>query len=115
MSNQPEPTGDRGTADPTAARATIRVVTDSACDLPQAVADDLGIEIVPLTIRIDGQEFVDRNFQIESFCGVTPKADAVLGVDAADVPQLAFTIEHNHFRRSFRSHRIGELVARVFE
>ena len=60
MSNQPEPTGDRGTADPTAARATIRVVTDSACDLPQAVADDLGIEIVPLTIRIDGQEFVDR-------------------------------------------------------
>jgi DegV family protein with EDD domain len=38
----------------------IRVVTDSACDLPQAVADELGIEIVPLTIRIDGHEFVDR-------------------------------------------------------
>lgn len=60
MSNQPEPTGDRGTADPTAARTAIRIVTDSACDLPQAVADELGIEIVPLTIRIDGQEFVDR-------------------------------------------------------
>lgn len=38
----------------------IRIVTDSACDLPQAVADELGIEIVPLTIRIDGHEFVDR-------------------------------------------------------
>ncbi|HEY7626186.1 MAG TPA: DegV family protein [Ilumatobacteraceae bacterium] len=38
----------------------VRIVTDSACDLPQSVADELGIEIVPLTIRIDGKEFVDR-------------------------------------------------------
>ena len=38
----------------------VRIVTDSACDLPQSVADDLGIEIVPLTIRIDGVEYVDR-------------------------------------------------------
>jgi DegV family protein with EDD domain len=38
----------------------IRIVTDSACDLPQGVADELGIEIVPLTIRIDGKEYVDR-------------------------------------------------------
>lgn len=38
----------------------VRIVTDSACDLPQSVADELGIEIVPLTIRIDGQEYVDR-------------------------------------------------------
>lgn len=38
----------------------IRIVTDSACDLPQPVADELGIEIVPLTIRIDGKEYVDR-------------------------------------------------------
>ena len=38
----------------------VRIVTDSACDLPQQVADELGIEIVPLTIRIDGEEYVDR-------------------------------------------------------
>lgn len=38
----------------------VRIVTDSACDLPQAVADEFGIEIVPLTIRIDGKEYVDR-------------------------------------------------------
>jgi DegV family protein with EDD domain len=38
----------------------VRIVTDSACDLPQSVADELGIEIVPLTIRIDGNEYVDR-------------------------------------------------------
>ena len=38
----------------------VRIVTDSACDLPQRVANELGIEIVPLTIRIDGNEYVDR-------------------------------------------------------
>lgn len=38
----------------------VRIVTDSACDLPQSVADELGIEIVPLTIRINGVEYVDR-------------------------------------------------------
>ncbi len=39
----------------------VRIVTDSACDLPQTVADELGIEIVPLTIRIDGKEYTDRS------------------------------------------------------
>jgi len=38
----------------------VRIVTDSACDLPQSVADEFAIEIVPLTIRIDGHEYVDR-------------------------------------------------------
>ncbi|NCZ87363.1 MAG: hypothetical protein EBY95_07920, partial [Actinobacteria bacterium] len=30
---------------------TIRIVTDSACDLPQQLADQHGITIVPLTFR----------------------------------------------------------------
>ncbi len=38
----------------------VRVVTDSACDLPVARAEELGIEIVPLTIRFGTEEFVDR-------------------------------------------------------
>jgi DegV family protein with EDD domain len=41
-------------------RSTVRLVTDSACDLPQSVVDELGIEIVPLTIRMGDEEFVDR-------------------------------------------------------
>lgn len=39
---------------------TIRIVTDSACDLPDALAQELGIDIVPLTIRFGEEEFVDR-------------------------------------------------------
>jgi DegV family protein with EDD domain len=38
----------------------VRVVTDSACDLPQELVDALGIEIVPLTIRFGTEELVDR-------------------------------------------------------
>jgi DegV family protein with EDD domain len=38
----------------------VRVVTDSACDLPDDLATRFGIEIVPLTIRFGEEELVDR-------------------------------------------------------
>ena len=39
---------------------TVKVVTDSACDLAQELADELGITIVPLTVRFGEEEFLDR-------------------------------------------------------
>lgn len=41
-------------------RVSVRIVTDSACDLPQAVVDQHGVTIVPLTIRFGDDEYVDR-------------------------------------------------------
>lgn len=38
----------------------VRIVTDSACDLPADLAQELGIEIVPLSIRFGSEEFIDR-------------------------------------------------------
>jgi DegV family protein with EDD domain len=38
----------------------VRIVTDSACDLPEAVCEQLGIEVVPLTIRFGEREYIDR-------------------------------------------------------
>jgi DegV family protein with EDD domain len=38
----------------------IRVVTDSACDLPAPLVEALAIEVVPLTIRFGEEEFVDQ-------------------------------------------------------
>ena len=38
----------------------VRIVTDSACDLPPEPCDELGIEVVPLTIRFGDEEYVDR-------------------------------------------------------
>ena len=65
---------------------TVRIVTDSACDLPDEVASEFGIEIVPLTIRFGDDEFVDRQ-------DLTPKefwarcaASPVLPSTAAPAP-----------------------------
>lgn len=44
----------------TASLASVRIVTDSSCDLPADVAAELGIEIVPLSIRFGDEEFIDR-------------------------------------------------------
>jgi DegV family protein with EDD domain len=38
---------------------TIRIVTDSTCDLPQSVIDELGITVVPLYINIGQRSFQD--------------------------------------------------------
>jgi DegV family protein with EDD domain len=38
----------------------VRIVTDSACDLDQALVDRHGIEVVPLSIRFGDDEFIDR-------------------------------------------------------
>ena len=39
---------------------TVRIVTDSACDLTDDEATALGIAVVPLTIRFGTEEFIDR-------------------------------------------------------
>jgi DegV family protein with EDD domain len=55
---------------------TVRIVTDSACDLPDSVAADLGIEIVPLSIRFGDTEFIDRveltTAEFWAKCAATP-------------------------------------------
>ncbi len=39
---------------------TIRVVTDTAADLPESVRVEFGISVVPLTIRFGEEEFLDQ-------------------------------------------------------
>ena len=61
---------------------TVRIVTDSASDLPQEMADALGIVIVPLHVRFGATELVDRQeLSVEEFwarCSVS-----------ADLPETA--------------------------
>ncbi len=48
--------------------AAVGIVTDSACDLTPEQTDKLGVEVVPLTIRIGDQEFTDRrDLTVEDF------------------------------------------------
>lgn len=42
------------------AQPGVRIVTDSSCDLPPELCDELGVSVVPLSIRFGEQEFIDR-------------------------------------------------------
>ena len=47
---------------------TVRIVTDSACDLRGDEVDDLNIEVVPLSIRFGETEYIDREeLTVEEF------------------------------------------------
>ena len=39
---------------------SVRVVTDSSCDLSQSLVDAMRIEVVPLSIRFGDEELIDR-------------------------------------------------------
>lgn len=38
----------------------VRIITDTACDIPQETADQLGIVLIPLSIRFGDEELIDR-------------------------------------------------------
>lgn len=38
---------------------TVRIITDSTCDLPAQVIAEFGIQVIPLYIHVDGQDYLD--------------------------------------------------------
>jgi DegV family protein with EDD domain len=74
---------------------TVRIVTDSSCDLPQAMADALGIRIVPLSIRFGDTEYIDRTTITASEFWAKCAASPTLPETAAPSP--------GQFEETFRS------------
>ena len=66
----------------------VKIVTDSSCDLPQNLVDELDIEIVPLTVRFGDDEFVDRVDLTPKEFWVRCAASDVLPETAAPSPGL---------------------------
>jgi DegV family protein with EDD domain len=73
---------------------SIRIVTDSSCDLPQALADSLGIRIVPLSVRFGDTEYIDRTTITADEFWSKCQASAVLPETAAPPP--------GEFERAYR-------------
>jgi DegV family protein with EDD domain len=64
----------------------VRIVTDSACDLTDAEVAELGIEVVPLSIRFGDDEYEDRTeLSVDDFY-TKLAASAVLPETAAPAP-----------------------------
>ncbi|MEA2685227.1 MAG: fatty acid kinase fatty acid binding subunit [Actinomycetota bacterium] len=75
--------------------AVVRVVTDSSCDLPVAVAQEHGIIVVPLSIRFGEEEFVDGR-------DLTPSAFWAKSAASAGLPSTAAP-SPGAFEEAFRS------------
>jgi DegV family protein with EDD domain len=65
---------------------TVRIVTDSACDLPQQLADELGITLVPLTFSFGDEEFTDRESLTPTEFWARCSASPVVPQTAAPAP-----------------------------
>lgn len=71
----------------------IRIVTDSACDIPVDIAERLNITVVPLSIRFGNDEYVDREGLSPAEFWAKCKESSVLPETAAPSPgafQAAF-------------------------
>ena len=57
--------------------AAVRIVADSSCDIPEEMAEKLGITIVPLSVRFGDEELLDRKeLSTDEFwrrCKTSPK------------------------------------------
>ena len=40
----------------------IKLMTDSACDLPGSLARQLGLEVIPIPIAVDGKGYLEGVF-----------------------------------------------------
>lgn len=78
---------------------TVRIVTDSACDLRGDEVDALGIEVVPLSIRFGNDEFVDREeLSVEEFYRRLVESDTLPETSAPSPGRFA-----EAFQRQFDS------------
>ena len=78
--------------------ANVRIITDSASDIPVGIATDLAIQIVPLSIRFGAEEFTDREDLSAAEFWAKCKASSTLPETAAPSPgafQVAFEAAKN--------------------
>jgi DegV family protein with EDD domain len=66
--------------------SSVRIITDSACDLPDDVVRELGIEVVPLFIRFGDDELIDREQLTTTQFWARCAAEAELPSTAAPSP-----------------------------
>lgn len=72
------------------------VLTDSACDLPQELADRHGIDILCFKIALDGEGYTERvDFTAEQFCDMLRASDGL--PTTSQVNQYEFTEQFERY------------------
>ncbi|MCY9696967.1 DegV family protein [Paenibacillus alginolyticus] len=65
---------------------TIKIITDSSCDLPEMIVDEIGIDIVPLSVHF-GEECMPPDMKLADFYA-RMKKESVLPKTSSPAPQL---------------------------
>lgn len=68
---------------------TIKIITDSSCDLPEMIVDEIGIAIVPLSVHF-GEECMPPDMELADFYA-RMKKESVLPKTSSPAPQLFLT------------------------
>ncbi|WP_261300894.1 DegV family protein [Paenibacillus andongensis] len=65
---------------------TIKIITDSSCDLPEMIVNEIGIAIVPLSVHF-GEECMPPDMELTDFYA-RMKKESVLPKTSSPAPQL---------------------------
>ncbi|MDQ0888456.1 DegV family protein with EDD domain [Paenibacillus sp. V4I9] len=65
---------------------TIKIITDSSCDLPEMIVDEIGIAIVPLSVHF-GEECMPPDMELADFYA-RMKKESALPKTSSPAPQL---------------------------
>jgi DegV family protein with EDD domain len=93
--------------------ANIKIVTDSTCDIPLSLAHELGIEIVPMHIKV-GEQLYRSGLDITSDQFYQWLQDGRSSIDISAAPSVAFeqlyrrlALEYEHVFSIHLSSRLG--------
>lgn len=95
--------------------SSMKIVTDSTADIPPQIAEELGIEIVPLLLRIDDQVY-RANIDISNDTFYMLLQDGVHSFSASSPAPVVFeqlyrrlAVEYDHVFSIHLSSRLGEV------
>ena len=78
----------------------VHIVTDSAATIDPAIAEHLDITVLPLTVRIDGQDFEDgADPGLLGLVGMQDELSEILGRTVDLVEREAVERSENYIRR----------------
>ena len=96
----------------------ICVVTDSTADIPQELVEELGITVVPLSVTIAGETFVDGSITMAEFfrrmnarrelpTTSQPSVGAFVEAFEAGLSRCKEVVSHQHLEPALGNDRVG--------
>lgn len=78
----------------------MKIISDSCCDLNEEIKENINIDLVPLSIRIDDKELIDdENLNIENLLNMMRNSNS--SPDTASPSPMSFMEKYKEYDKSF--------------